>query len=490
MLASLPLDAYIRVSRVNGRDGDSFISPDVQRESIEAWAKANGVAVNFDPSHVDLDVSGAKESRPGLDAILERIRNGQSGGIVVAKLDRLSRSAKHGLSLIHELVREQGKRVVIVGSGADAATPEGRLIIGVLLNVAEWQRDGLTASWAITTANANARGVHQGNVVGYLRENGHPLQVIPEAAPIIRQVFEMRAANASWSTLCNFLDASGLKPARAAKWSINSVSSLIRNEAYLGTATQGEHRKENAHEAIISRELFAAANAVQGSSHAKVHDHLLSGLCRCQGCRYKMRGTADRGHRYYKCRGRHGAGLCDSKAFVNAEALEAYVIAEAFKAHDVLIKSTHKSLDLDALNQAVADAEAEAQAFAINVPATSDYFAGGMQAREQAVSEARQQRDNALAVYAPEGVSLSTKLSDDWANMSVEDKRAALKGLIDYIVCVKGQVQIVWRGQSKALGTVPATGRDSGNGQTGEAASITPFAWPILTADGEQPHAL
>jgi hypothetical protein len=37
-----PLDAFVRVSRVGGRGGDSFISPDVPREKIEAYAKARG----------------------------------------------------------------------------------------------------------------------------------------------------------------------------------------------------------------------------------------------------------------------------------------------------------------------------------------------------------------------------------------------------------------------------------------------------------------
>ncbi len=39
---ALTLDAYVRVSQVRGRSGASFISPNVQREQIERWAKAHG----------------------------------------------------------------------------------------------------------------------------------------------------------------------------------------------------------------------------------------------------------------------------------------------------------------------------------------------------------------------------------------------------------------------------------------------------------------
>jgi hypothetical protein len=53
-------DGYIRVSRVGGRKGESFISPDEQRAAIEAWAKATETEIL--EWHTDLDQS---ESRPG-----------------------------------------------------------------------------------------------------------------------------------------------------------------------------------------------------------------------------------------------------------------------------------------------------------------------------------------------------------------------------------------------------------------------------------------
>jgi hypothetical protein len=44
-VAATQMDGYIRVSRTNGRDGDSFISPDLQREQIEGWARLRGVEI-------------------------------------------------------------------------------------------------------------------------------------------------------------------------------------------------------------------------------------------------------------------------------------------------------------------------------------------------------------------------------------------------------------------------------------------------------------
>src|SRR5690348_4805918 len=82
-------DGCIRVSRVAGRDGESFISPEVQREQIKASGKLRGVEVAA--WHEDLDQSGGLVDRPGLDPLLARIESGETEGVIVAKLDRLSR---------------------------------------------------------------------------------------------------------------------------------------------------------------------------------------------------------------------------------------------------------------------------------------------------------------------------------------------------------------------------------------------------------------
>ncbi len=64
------LDGYIRVSRVGGREGEGYISPDVQRESIEAYASELGGSIAA--WHDDQDFSGGNTERPGFQAMLDR----------------------------------------------------------------------------------------------------------------------------------------------------------------------------------------------------------------------------------------------------------------------------------------------------------------------------------------------------------------------------------------------------------------------------------
>src|SRR5439155_15952110 len=84
--AGARLDGYVRVSRVAGREGDSFISPEVQREKIEACAKLHDAQII--EWHEELDESGAKRNRPKFQEALGRCERGETDGIVVAKLDR------------------------------------------------------------------------------------------------------------------------------------------------------------------------------------------------------------------------------------------------------------------------------------------------------------------------------------------------------------------------------------------------------------------
>ena len=84
-------DGYVRVSAVKGRSGPSYISPAVQAETIRRLAAAKGVEVG--EVVVEEFVNGGRgvEERE-LGRLLDRVERGESGGIIVWKLSRFSRS--------------------------------------------------------------------------------------------------------------------------------------------------------------------------------------------------------------------------------------------------------------------------------------------------------------------------------------------------------------------------------------------------------------
>ena len=93
---------YVRVSRQGEREDDRFRSPAFQRETIERYAAGEGLALTMYPD--EIDVSGSKAKRPTLEAIVVAIERGELAGLVVAKLDRLSRLApRHRLELFERI---------------------------------------------------------------------------------------------------------------------------------------------------------------------------------------------------------------------------------------------------------------------------------------------------------------------------------------------------------------------------------------------------
>src|SRR4051794_38606759 len=156
------MDGYVRVSRVGLRQGERFISPSVQRDQITGWAALNGaVVLNV---FEELDESGGRADRPRLEQALRRIEDGVSDGLIVAKVDRFGRTLLDSLLAIRR-IQQAGGRFVAVQDGLDASTDSGRLVLRIMLSMAEFQLERKRAAYETAAARAIARGVYTGAYV-------------------------------------------------------------------------------------------------------------------------------------------------------------------------------------------------------------------------------------------------------------------------------------------------------------------------------------
>ncbi len=121
---------YARVSTI-GQTADNQLLP------LRAFAAARGWTVT---ELTDQGVSGAKEHRPGLDALLAAARRREIDVIVVTKLDRLARSLHQLVALSREL-EALGVDLVVLDQAIDTTTPSGRLLFHMLAAIAEFERD-------------------------------------------------------------------------------------------------------------------------------------------------------------------------------------------------------------------------------------------------------------------------------------------------------------------------------------------------------------
>ena len=188
-----PLDIYVRVSDVRGRAGDGFINPADQEQRCRALATAR----NYKTGEVftDLDVSGGKMQRPGLDQAIERIRDGQSGGIIVAKLDRFARTLVGGLQTMEE-INTLGGVVVIADGEFDTATATGELVLNMMLSLAAFELRWIKENWQSAKRHAVDRGIHISRFVppGYTRDEARKLIPHPQHSVTVQEAFKMAAA--------------------------------------------------------------------------------------------------------------------------------------------------------------------------------------------------------------------------------------------------------------------------------------------------------
>ena len=314
---ALPLDGYVRVSRVGARDQtDGFISPDVQEKAIRDWSARGGVQAVMERH--ELNVSGGTMDRPVFNAILERIRSGQSGGLVVFKLDRFARTLLSALTTLEELGRHGATFASVTEPQLDYITPAGRAFVQQLFVFAEFTRSTLKESWADTQRHAIERGIHisPNGYLGY--DVGPDRRLVPNTqASVAVEVFRRRAEGETWGVIADWLQQVAERP-DGTVWTPQAVQRLSSKRIYRGEASRyvvrdvdgrGPVVNPNAHPALVTEDVWRAAQLnpriARGGSNGKPLP-LLSGIIRCAGCRYSMSlGYGPKGERMYRCRRRH-----------------------------------------------------------------------------------------------------------------------------------------------------------------------------------------
>jgi DNA invertase Pin-like site-specific DNA recombinase len=431
---TLPLDLYLRVSARHGREGERYQSPTEQEAICRAYAKQHELEIG---ETIGLDThgraSGGTVNRRGLQRALERVRAGESGGIICAWIDRLSRDVEQGHQLLREF-EEAGGRVYSPDMPEDASTPEGGLQIGMFLLFAQYERKKKSAGLRRAQENAISRGVPIANSVGYTRGDDGRFVVIEETKDAIRKAFEMRAAGAGPTEIGRTLDAAGVMTTRGATtWSIDAVKALLVSRAVVGEARYGDFVKPGAHEAIVDEALWQAAQRPgTRPAGAVTRSYLLAGIVRCSACGYALHGTSTGGKRngqIYRCRRRHAAGECPSPARVRVEMLDAFVQDAFFTVTAGTIEEEAEIPVTDLSKLQAALDRAQTRLDQALLPETQDAlgieFAAFAKAR-------RQERDDAAAMLgraraaAPADKPDVRSLQEAWPTLSVEVRREIL----------------------------------------------------------------
>ena len=432
------LDGYVRVSRVNGRSGERFISPDVQEEQIRAYACARGrtVAIVFR----ELDRSGTTFERALLQEALQRIEAGESGGLIVARLDRFARTALEALEAIAR-IHQAGAEFVSVEDGLDSSTPFGKVMMTILLALAELEVGRVKENWRLAQAHAVLRGVHvTGRLpLGYRRDSSGRLAPIPSEAALLRQAFAQRGFGFLPGEIVDYLHRGGLASHHGgeAAVSLRAVNYLLRNPVYTGEARCGDYINPTAHPPIVSRSLWLAAQDPRTrTSFNRSATTLLAGLVRCSSCSAPLKRrrltsrnpawTAEAQYAYF-CWQRQAQPRCTARACIANDILEPFVI-EAFFAWLEALDRTEAQARLAAAEASVVEADSNYG----NMLALSHSEAACLVAKrvsEQAWLTLSHVARLALVLELPDAKTVLGR----WRSITTKEKRRILSPAIDVI---------------------------------------------------------
>ena len=173
---------YARVSTKNGNQ-----NPELQLTEMRDYARARGWQIIGE--FLDVGVSGAKDSRPQLDALMKLAKARKIDALVVWKLDRFGRSLKHLVTALDEL-EALGVAFISLRDSIDLSTPQGKLMFAVIGAMAEFERglirERVKAGLAVARSKGRIGGRPRKNYkhdadakrIRQLREDGQSLQEI------------------------------------------------------------------------------------------------------------------------------------------------------------------------------------------------------------------------------------------------------------------------------------------------------------------------
>jgi DNA invertase Pin-like site-specific DNA recombinase len=468
--SKLRLDALVRVSQRNGRAGADFRSPDQQRTVVQNWAKANRARIVCE--HEAIDVSGKTMERADIDAALERIRSKQTDGIVVAWLDRFSRAPVDEALRVYREIQEAGGQVVAADmAGLNPDDPTGEMALTTMLAVGRMQWRQRAKRWDMSRADAIADGKAIGGApFGYRFRDATPkpsgrgvldsrLVVVEELRPIVIELFERKAAGASWLDLARWLDTVAPKPNQG-HWARNTVRGMIASRTYLGEVRHGDHAQANAHDAIVSAALWRRAQNEPGERTPR-GSYLLSGLVRCAGCGRRMRASSGgRGSKpaVFAC----VTPACAVRySTVTVAGLDSEVVEQLFAHLDSYHLRAADDAEVKTAQDDVRERRGEVERLAAVVPShpiAIESHQAALRDAERALIAA-EDRLHDLSGTPTDGAPDVHLLRADWPDMSIAERREVVRGAVDAVLVrrsasratrppVSERIRVLFRGEA------------------------------------------
>ena len=226
----LPVVAYLRVSTES--QAEHGVSLAAQRRRVEAYADLYGLEL------VDVIEDGGASAknldRRGLAQALALLDRGDVSGLLVAKLDRLTRSVRDLGHLVERYFHSDGAALLSVSEQIDTRSASGRLVLNVLTSVAQWEREATAERTSAALAHKARQGEYTGGRIPYgyqLAGDGVHLEPDPVEQRVIEAATRAHRDGLSLRTIARELDGLGFRARSGRSFHPQQVSRMLAREA-------------------------------------------------------------------------------------------------------------------------------------------------------------------------------------------------------------------------------------------------------------------
>ncbi len=215
---------YVRVS--TDRQADQGVSLEAQEAKIRAMATVQGA--NLGEVIVEGGESAKSLNRPGMTKLLAMVETRHVDAVIIALLDRLTRSVLVLCSLL-DLFEKRKVALVSVAESLDTGSAAGRLVITIMGAVSQWEREAIGERTRDALSHKRSLGERVGNIeYGFrLAADGMHLEPDPSEQAALAAIRKLRSGGHSLRAVAVALNQSGHRTRRGTSWRLESVVRAI-----------------------------------------------------------------------------------------------------------------------------------------------------------------------------------------------------------------------------------------------------------------------
>jgi|HubBroStandDraft_6_1064221.scaffolds.fasta_scaffold689384_1 site-specific DNA recombinase len=215
---------YVRVS--TDRQAERGISLEAQAEKIRAMALVQSAELG--EIIVESGESAKSLNRPGMAKLLALVDAGKVKAVIVAKLDRLTRSVKDLCELLERFERK-GVALVSVAESLDTGSAAGRLVLNIMAAVSQWEREAIGERTRDALRHKRSQGERVGNIAfGFrLAADGQHLEPDPAERGVLAEIQRLRHDGVTLRGIAAALNDKALRTRRGTPWRLESVARVL-----------------------------------------------------------------------------------------------------------------------------------------------------------------------------------------------------------------------------------------------------------------------